>query len=125
MALDFSEIDDRTVGYSMENDRNGHRSIGHSLKYSRRELKFGDLIRGYSEGKNGRWEVYRSLDQGLNEIDLAMARMFDPESNVPINPEDVATLSLKRFAISNAMQLMVDVYLSKGLINNEPPRKRL
>jgi hypothetical protein len=104
MSIDFSKINDKIVGYILEQP---HNYIGLAIL---KQLKFKDFIVPYYISTENYQEVLDNLRNNLEgRISQQESYVAKTEGRAPI--EIIAILALERELIINAMQLIKDNYL--------------
>lgn len=115
MTSDNSEIMDEerrimdtVVGFNYKDPATKH--------FEKRKVTFRQTLEEYHRGT--RLEIYAAMREDIEKMN---ADMQDDDS--PFHRD--ARYAFKKEVLTNSMRLMVEHYLSRGLINNEPYRKRL
>jgi len=105
-APDFSEINDKNIGYKLKVEQDGR---GRSV-YSLQNLTFRDFIKQYSQDNVSDWDIWLRVEGHLEYI----ARNQGSAVGGQIMLDAIATAALQREATTNAIKLIKEHYLNWG-----------
>lgn len=105
MAIDFSQIDNKEIGYLLNPQQtNPAVELGLKRTYISRPLKFRDFIKPYLDQREEVGEVLGALRKAGEEVNIAMG------GNRPQDLETITLLAFSKIAIANAVDLISGTY---------------